>query len=317
MKMVKKNILIGLDDALNQNRKKIDDIWIYGNLNFNNKTDEASDLDIIIVYKKKPFKVKLNKNLRSLIRGSVIYIPKKSKKGIFLFENLKVYSVLNKKILSYRNNEIKNYKIHLTSFLERYYERRIHLKKISFNNLNYLNLGKIKSLIFSYKIFSLLYKINNKYLNEIYKEYSKIRKLYIYKKLTPKKYNFFLKNIRDFDEFFFERSYYILEKKYYNIPIKTFKIKFLGRYTFRYNYKSKKNDIPKIFAYLYIKYSSYNLNLSKLLKKDVEYSNYSFNYENKVLDNYLKKKMTFLNLVFKDLKKQGFKKGLYRLTNYL
>ena len=115
----------------------------------------------------------------------------------------------------------------------------------------------------------------------------------------------------------FKESYSILEKKYYSIPIKNFKIKFLGKYNFRYSYKSNKNDVPKIFAYLYIKYSSYNLNLSKHLKKDVEHSSTTLCYRNKKLDNYLKKKMIFLNKTFIDLKKQGFKKGLYRLNNYL
>jgi len=316
MKIIKKNILLGLHDAFSQNKQFIHDIWIYGNLNFCNKIDKASDLDIIVVYKKKPVKIKFNKELRSLIRGSLIYIPQKIKNGIFLFETLKVYSVLKEKILCFKKKKNRNL-INLTSFLERYYERRVHLNKINYYNLDYISLGKIKSLIFSYTIFSYIYKINNKYLKEILKNYNSVRKLYINEKLPSKKFDLFLNKIRSFDEYFFKESYSILEKKYHNIPIKNFKIRFLGKYNFKYSYKSKKNDIPKIFAYLYIKYSTYDLNLSKLLRKDVERSSVAISYKNKKFDNYLKRKMIFLNKCFVDLKKHGFKKGLYRLNNYL
>ena len=85
---LKKNIRISLKKIINQN-SFINDIWIYGNL-----SDQISDLDLIVVYKKKPEKINFPNFIKTLIAdGSVIYTNDKDKNKLFLFEDLKVRSV--------------------------------------------------------------------------------------------------------------------------------------------------------------------------------------------------------------------------------
>ena len=61
---------------------EIYDIWLYGSI-----SDRFSDVDIIIVYNTKPPKISFSKIIESKIYdGSIIYIPKKLRYDIFLFE---------------------------------------------------------------------------------------------------------------------------------------------------------------------------------------------------------------------------------------
>ena len=92
--------------------KSIDDIWMYGNF-----TDNISDLDLIVVYKKIPVKLTFPNIIKKLIAdGSVIFINKKGKNKIFLFEDLKIFSIkYNKSVLFKIQNHIKKMRF-ITSF---------------------------------------------------------------------------------------------------------------------------------------------------------------------------------------------------------
>lgn len=78
------------------NKTYLKDIWIYGNQSFKNSIDAISDLDLIIIYTKKPIKIKFPEEITKKIKGSTIYVPSKHKKKIFLFEDLKVFSIKKK-----------------------------------------------------------------------------------------------------------------------------------------------------------------------------------------------------------------------------
>jgi hypothetical protein len=69
-------------------------------------------------------------------------------------------------------------------------------------------------------------------------------------------------------------------------------------------------------GYIYKVYSSQNASLSKKIKKDFN-SDIKIEKKYSIFNNYLKTKLSFLNLAYKDLKKQKFKNGLYRLSWYL
>ena len=143
----KKKIILELKKTILE-FPEIYDIWLYGSI-----SDKFSDVDIIIVYNTKPPKISFSKIIESKIYdGSIIYIPKKLRYDIFLFEKLKIYSIkdskpiqdkIPKNFIRYRN---------LTSFLERYYERRQKLRTINKENLGN-KIRFLKSIIFSYKTF--------------------------------------------------------------------------------------------------------------------------------------------------------------------
>lgn len=186
---IDKKILNSLKIIIKENNS-LSDIWVYGNL-----TDKASDLDLIFVYKnlKKPIKIpQIIKN--EVLDGTIIYIPNKFKKNIFLFENLSIVSVKNGRKIS-DNISIKSKEFRsLTSFLERYYERRKKLINIK-SEFNFAKLRMIKSLIYSYEQFyeyTNIKKINFKKEN-LLKQYENFRKNYLKKTKKKKEINFFNK----------------------------------------------------------------------------------------------------------------------------
>ena len=61
-------------ELIKTNKEYVKDIWIYGNLSFKNKIDEISDLDLIVVYSKKPVKLSFPKEIKKKFTGRVIYI---------------------------------------------------------------------------------------------------------------------------------------------------------------------------------------------------------------------------------------------------
>ena len=72
-----------------KSNNSVDDIWMYGNF-----TDSISDLDLIVIYKKKPVKLFFPNIIKKLIAdGSVIFVNKEGKKNIILFEDLKIFSI--------------------------------------------------------------------------------------------------------------------------------------------------------------------------------------------------------------------------------
>lgn len=300
------------------NKTYLKDIWIYGNQSFKNSIDAISDLDLIIIYTKKPIKIKFPEEITKKIKGSTIYVPSKHKKKIFLFEDLKVFSIKKKKQISYKiNPKFIKYRS-LTSFLERYYERRKILGK-AFSYLKPEDLSIIKSLFFSYIIF-FNYK-NNKMLlrkcNQLMRVYFSIRKGYVKENLRFKNFKNFLDHLKKFDSQFFKFSYDFLETKFDFLNIERFNIFFLNKYNFRYLSKKKDSKVPRIFCYLYYFYSKQKTSLSKRISKDISYKILSTKIHDKNLKDYLKIKIFFLNKIYLDLKKNKFKKGLYRLNNYL
>ena len=64
-----------------ESNKSIDDIWMYGNF-----TDNISDLDLIVVYKKIPVKLTFPNIIKKklIADGSVIFINKKGKIKFFI-----------------------------------------------------------------------------------------------------------------------------------------------------------------------------------------------------------------------------------------
>ena len=90
--MNKKEIILELNQLL-ENNNLINDIWLYGSLD-----DSISDLDLIVLYDSKPKKIILSKHLTNMVAdGTIIYVQSKVAKDIFLFEDLKIYSIKKKK----------------------------------------------------------------------------------------------------------------------------------------------------------------------------------------------------------------------------
>ena len=176
---IKKKIIKEIFNKLEIHKDKIQDIWMYGNFN-----DKISDIDLIIVYKKIPPKITFSNTINNLLYGgTIIFIPYNKRKDIFLFEDLNIFSILHNRKLSHKIS--KNYKKfrEITSFVERYYERRILLNKIK-NKISDENMRNIKSILFSYKAFqncASFYKFYSTKKN-FFLEYKKIRKLFLKKK---------------------------------------------------------------------------------------------------------------------------------------
>ena len=296
----------------------LDDIWIYGNGSFHNKKDEASDLDLIFVYKKTKFeKLILPNEIKKKIQGSIIYVPKDKKKNIMLFEKLKVFSI--KKNSNIRLDIDKKYHNlrELTSFIERYYERR-KILDLNFKFLNDKKIGRIKSLIFSYIVFSRLYKlkVKNK-IKTIYSRYKNIRRLYISQKLKTNEIKSFLKLLKKLDSNFLKESNEILNSKFFWKDLNYFQYLFQKKYLFSYNKNKRFNIIPELFAYIYTFYSKTNFELSKKIKNDLKCNSNAFNMNIKILDQYLHMKIKFLNEIYIDLKKNKISSGIYRFAWYL
>tara|TARA_B100001093_G_scaffold87355_1_gene79264 strand:+ start:1080 stop:2021 length:942 start_codon:yes stop_codon:yes gene_type:complete len=313
LKKEKLEIIKNLKRLIDQN-SFIKDIWIYGSFK-----DQVSDLDLLILYEKGVKKINFPKIIkRYVLDGTIIYIPYSIRYDIFLFEDLKIFSVkLNKKIKKNLNFSENKFRF-LTSFLERYYERRQKFYRLKKDDIKDSDIRIIKSLIFSYEMFYKylsLIKINYKKQN-LFINYNKIRKLYLKNRLSKTKINNYLINMKTFDLKFYNLSNKILEQNYSNLNIKKFSILFLNKYKFSLDSKNKLHRVPKLFGAIYQYYASQNFSLSKLIKKDLNVKN-KLILKDKKLKDFLYKKIFFINKAYVDVKKAGFKSGIYRFSWYL
>ena len=87
-------------------------------------------------------------------------------------------------------------------------------------------------------------------------------------------------------------------------------------YIFSYNSNHNYEKVPKIFGIIYSLYSSQNLSLSKIIKKDFKTSQ-KLLFSDNAFKSFLRKKIKFINTAYLDLNKIGFKKGMYRFSWYL
>lgn len=309
-----KKIIIAELKKLVKKNSFIEDIWLYGNFK-----DQASDLDILIVYKNKIKKIFFPKIIMDYVSdGTIIYIPFKYRFDIFLFESLKILSIKNDKIVNFKLS-IQNKKFQLlTSFLERYYERRQNYIFIKQKKINDTVIRSIKSLIFSYETFYKYLLLNNSKFKKkkLFIEYDKIRKKYVNNNLTKETFNKYLIKLKKFDKKFNEFSYKILEKEFSEIKYDNFSYFFLKKYIFSYNSNHNYEKVPKIFGIIYSLYSSQNLSLSKIIKKDFKTSQ-KLLFSDNAFKSFLRKKIKFINTAYLDLNKIGFKKGMYRFSWYL
>ena len=311
--MIKKKIIKELKQLLLKNKKFISDFWLYGSID-----DELSDLDLICLYKKKPIQIKFSKFLKQKIDdGTIIFIPEKKSKNIFLFEKLDIFSIkFGEKIIDKISPNLKPLR-YLTSFLERYYERRTMLKKTK--NVTPRTFRLIKSTIFSYQNFLNFCKnkkIKLKHNIFDFEEYKRVRKKYLSNKFNNFYFIKYLKKFKLRDDIFYKQSLFVLDN-YYKFNKNYFLNYNFNKYT-KYSFKNNNNRIivPVILGYIYKVYSSQNASLSKKIKKDFN-SDIKIEKKYSIFNNYLKTKLSFLNLAYKDLKKQKFKNGLYRLSWYL
>ena len=313
MNITKKKIIEELKKLIKKN-SFIKDIWLYGNFK-----DQASDLDILILYENKIKKILLPKIIEDyILDGTVVYIPYIKRYDIFLFEKLKIFSIRNNKKINFKLS-IQNTKFQLlTSFLERYYERRQNLIFLKPKIINNTIIRNIKSLIFSYETFYKYLALNNKKFKKknLFINYYEIRKKYLNNTLTKEALNNYLTNLKKFDKEFNLFSYKVLEKEFFNINFLNFSYFFLKKYIFSYNSKHDYEKVPKIFGIIYFFYSSQNLSLSKIIKKDFKSQGKLF-FNDEEFKNFLKKKINFINTAYLDLKRGRFKKGMYRFSWYL
>lgn len=309
--MNKKEIILELNQLL-ENNNLINDIWLYGSLD-----DSISDLDLIVLYDSKPKKIILSKHLTNMVAdGTIIYVQSKVAKDIFLFEDLKIYSIKKKKKINYILSRDDQRLRSLTSFLERYYERRRRLLKIG--SITAESLRIIKSVIFSYQNFYFFCKIEKIFpkKNLYFKKYKLIRKKFSNRKFNKKTMIKYLEEFKKNDELFYLKSIDILNELF--APKKNYYLDYtFNKYT-KYSFKKNKNSIvvPYILGYIYKFYSSLNLSISKKIKSDFK-SNIRIIKKNESINSFLKKKINFLNKSYRSLKKAKFKTGLYRMTWYL
>ena len=311
----KKKIFFDLKKIINE-KDFIDDIWVYGNL-----SDTISDIDLIIVYKGVPKKIFFPKYIQILIAdGSVIYINKKSKNKIFLFDDIKTFSIKNNKNYKFTIN--KNYKKFrfLTSFIERYYERKTILEDKKIYNANHINVRNLKTIFFSYENFCKYShdKLIKKKYEYLFKKYFFIRNKYETKDLTSLTYRNFIKDIKNFDNFFFKKSFQFLQKKFHKNKKLNFEYNFKNKICYS-NKKSKSTIlVPAIVFYLFYFYACQRYKISKFILKDIKFNNKKFKLPfSKKFKIFLKKKISFINDNFLILKKKNFSSGLYRFSWYL
>ena len=309
MKINKKEIIKTLRKLIKENNF-IKDIWLYGNI-----TDTISDLDILVLYDKKISSIKIPKIIKDKIYdGTIIYIPFNKRYTIFLFEQLSIFSIKNnKKIFFKLKNKNKKYQL-LTSFLEKYYERR---NFIFFNKLNTDSIRHIKSLLFSYNAFYDYKGKSNYEKRKLFNDYKKLRKKFINNNVSKKEFSNYYESLKKFDKKFFKNSFNYLEKKFSKTNIKSFSFIFRKKYKFQNPSENTNLLVPKVFGLLYYVYSSFNLEISKKISKDF-YSNDKINkFLNIEFYKFLKKKIMFINETYLILLKLKKKKGLYRLSWYL
>ncbi len=309
----KKIIIFELKRFLKEN-SFIKDIWLYGNFE-----DEVSDLDLLVLYDNNVKKVKISKIIQDyILDGTIIYIPYKLKNEIFLFENLKIFSIKKNKAIKHKLNLIdKQYQL-LTSFIERYYERRQMLFLSNIYSPNDKIIRNIKSLIFSYDMFFQYLSLKETKVKKknLFISYKKIRKKYLNNKLKKKEYKFYIEKLKKFDENFFLKSLNYLNQSFEDINMKKFSYLFLKKYTFSNFAKKKSLVVPKLFGAIYQFYAYQNLNLSKKIRKDFK-GEKKINLNNDKFKNFLRKKISFINQSYTDLKRIKFKKGMYRFSWYL
>ena len=308
---LKKKIISELNEVYQNNKNNINDIWMYGSFK-----DQISDIDLIIVYKYLPNKIIFSNLINGLLfGGSIIYIPERKKADIFLFENLMVFSIKKKRKINYEiNKKYKKYRL-LTSFVERYYERRLLFKKIK-KKITDENLRDIKSILFSYENFYNLSKIYNFRINKInlFNKYFDIRKKFL-KKKNKKEISNYIKKLVVYDNYFHKETINIIDNIFLKKNETNFEFKFTKRINFKYN-MNKINDVPFFLGQLYNFYASQTSVLSKKIRSDFKSNKKLYDFEND-LQNYLLKKLNFLNIAYIDLLKRNFKNGLYRLSWYL
>ncbi len=308
---LKKKIISELNEVYQNNKNNINDIWMYGSFK-----DQISDIDLIIVYKYLPNKIIFSNLINSLLfGGSIIYIPERKKADIFLFENLMVFSIKKKRKINYEiNKKYKKYRL-LTSFVERYYERRLLFKKIK-KKITDENLRDIKSILFSYENFYNLSKIYNFRINKInlFNKYFDIRKKFL-KKKNKKEISNYIKKLVVYDNYFHKETINIIDNIFLKKNETNFEFKFTKRINFKYN-MNKINDVPFFLGQLYNFYASQTSVLSKKIRSDFKSNKKLYDFDND-LQNYLLKKLNFLNIAYIDLLKRNFKNGLYRLSWYL
>ena len=114
----------------------------------------------------------------------------------FLFEDLSIFSIKYKlKIVRKLSNRLLKFRS-LTSFLERYYERRCRL--LSIKSISDKSLRLIKSIIFSYINYENYFIKNNtqkKYLSTLF-AYRKFRHKYCFGNLSKKKMQDYLNKFK-------------------------------------------------------------------------------------------------------------------------
>ena len=135
-------------------------------------------------------------------------------------------------------------------------------------------------------------------------------------KLKKKEYKFYIEKLKKFDENFFLKSLNYLNQSFEDINMKKFSYLFLKKYTFSNFAKKKSLVVPKLFGAIYQFYAYQNLNLSKKIRKDFK-GEKKINLNNDKFKNFLRKKISFINQSYTDLKRIKFKKGMYRFSWYL
>ena len=321
---MKNEIKNGLLNLINSN-SGLSDIIIYGK-----SSDKISDLDLIFVYSKLKKKIKIPKSISQLIKdGTFIYVNEKNIKKIFYFEELNLWSIKKKKKLA--NNLTKDEKkyIKLSSFIDRYYERRCllglsyHYRKKNFQKLfkNSNDPQSIIRIINSY-LYSIKYFLDFSYEDNLKKEYLKIKKKYtkvrkkFYNKMSKVKllYNELIK----FDNFFFIYSTGLLNKEYPHIrnngsTMIFQKEKFICNKKIEFdNKKINISNVPYIFITQFFYYTKRNLKISRLLRRSLKLKNFSNHNVPKVLKKIWNIKTKFIDNDFQSLKKANIKTGLYR-----
>ena len=175
--------------------KILEDIYVYGSQN-----DIYSDLDLFFVVKN--FKNNPAILREYVIKHNAIVIPSELKKDIFYFDNFKIFSIKNFKIV--KNNTINKKifkRILLYSFYDRYFERYATVKN-RLNRYTKLHVRILKSYLFSLFIFTKIFPKEKKIkvkIMKLIKNYSLERKKLIKNKKNYKKiHQIILKNLELF-----------------------------------------------------------------------------------------------------------------------
>ena len=306
----KKKIISELEEVLKSNNILLDDIWLFGS-----QTDAVSDVDIIIVYKKLK-KIIFSKFIKNLLKGgTIIYIPCKNKKKIFLFEDLKIFSIKKKRMVKDSLDQRFHKYRTLSSFLERYYYARTLFDKVG-TKINENNFIDLKSVMFSYDNFKKLnkyFKIKKSTFDYSRTEYDNIRQQFLKNKNKKKIKRYFLK-MKKRDKKFFLESIKILNNSFSYGKIKPFLFNFNDKKFYYTN--EKKNNVPNIYGQVYNLYATRKKEISKKILSDFKPKSKIYKL-NKTFKKYLLLKLQFLNDNYLDLRKKKFKSGLYRFKWYL